>query len=129
MKIRRPKRTLAGKKQGVAKRKRKSLAGLMPLEPRVMYDAAGVHSATSHLVDPHLIDLHHTDAVQAAATPNASTAFNNFTAPVTAGGASPSPSPQPGPGPSPPPPQNPVITTGNPTVTFTGQSPVVLDSA
>ena len=68
MKIRRPKRTLAGKKQGVAKRKRKSLAGLMPLEPRVMYDAAGVHTATSHLVDPHLIDPHHTDAIQAAAT-------------------------------------------------------------
>jgi hypothetical protein len=33
-----------------------------------MYDAAGVHTATSHLVDPHLIDPHHTDAVQAAAT-------------------------------------------------------------
>ena len=56
----------AAKKQGVAKRKRQSLAGLMPLEPRVMYDAAGVHTATSHLVDPHLIDPHHTDAVQAA---------------------------------------------------------------
>ena len=30
------------------KRRRQSLAGLMPLEPRVMYDAAGAHTAASH---------------------------------------------------------------------------------
>ena len=60
----------------------------------------------------------------------ASTASVNFTSTVTAGGASPPPPPPPGPpppGPPPPAAQNPVITTGNPTVTFTGQSPVALD--
>jgi hypothetical protein len=52
----------AGKKQGAAKRKRQSLAGLMPLEPRVMYDAAGAHTAASHVVlDPHHNDPSHLD--------------------------------------------------------------------
>jgi hypothetical protein len=61
MKMRRTKAP-AGKKQGAAKRKRQSLAGLMPLEPRVMYDAAGVHTAASHMVlDPHHNDPSHLD--------------------------------------------------------------------
>ena len=61
MKMRRTKAP-AGKKQGVAKRKRQSLAGLMPLEPRVMYDAAGAHTAASHMVlDPHHNDPSHLD--------------------------------------------------------------------
>ena len=85
MKTRRPKATPAGKKQGVAKRKRKSLAGLMPLEPRVMYDAAGAHTAASHLIDPH-----HADPIHAAATghvadtsPAAAPAHAPVTPPVT----------------------------------------------
>jgi len=58
-----------GTKQGVAKRKRQSLPGLMPLEPRVMYDAAGAHTAASHLV----LDPHHTDTTHAASTTSAPT--------------------------------------------------------
>jgi len=67
MKTRRPKPP-AAKKQAVANRRRKSLAGLMPLEPRVMYDAAGAHTAASHLV----LDPHHTDTAHAASTTSAS---------------------------------------------------------
>ncbi len=58
----------AAKKQGVAKRKRQSLAGLMPLEPRVMYDAAGAHTAASHMV----LDPHHNDTTHAASATSAS---------------------------------------------------------
>ena len=62
----------AGKKQGVAKRKRQSLAGLMPLEPRVMYDAAGAHTAASHMV----IDPHHNDPTHATSATSATNATN-----------------------------------------------------
>jgi hypothetical protein len=60
----------AGKKQGAAKRKRQSLAGLMPLEPRVMYDAAGAHTAASHMV----LDPHHNDPGHVTSTTNSSQA-------------------------------------------------------
>ncbi|MBW0002241.1 MAG: hypothetical protein JO216_02035, partial [Hyphomicrobiales bacterium] len=60
----------AGTKQGVAKRKRQSLPGLMPLEPRVMYDAAGAHTAASHLV----LDPHHSDVTHVADTTHTSQA-------------------------------------------------------
>jgi hypothetical protein len=53
-----------------AKRRRKSLAGLMPLEPRVMYDAAGAHTAASHMV----LDPHHNDPGHVTSTTNSSQA-------------------------------------------------------
>ena len=52
------------------KRRRQSLAGLMPLEPRVMYDAAGAHTAASHIV----LDPHHNDPAHVTSTTNASQA-------------------------------------------------------
>jgi hypothetical protein len=64
----------AGKKQGVAKRKRQSLAGLMPLEPRVMYDAAGAHTAASHMV----IDPHHNDTTSTPSMPERGTTGRSF---------------------------------------------------
>ncbi|MBV9975741.1 MAG: hypothetical protein JO105_10150, partial [Hyphomicrobiales bacterium] len=81
MKTRRPKPP-AAKKQAAANRRRKSLAGLMPLEPRVMYDAAGAHTAASHLV----LDPHHTDTSHSASTTSA---------PAHAASASPSLTPTP----------------------------------
>jgi hypothetical protein len=60
----------AAKKQAATKRKRQSLAGLMPLEPRVMYDAAGAHTAASHLV----LDPHHNDPTQATSATSATNA-------------------------------------------------------
>ncbi|MBV8427641.1 MAG: hypothetical protein JOZ88_10405, partial [Hyphomicrobiales bacterium] len=97
MKTRRPKTPSAGKKQTAGKRQRKSLPGLMPLEPRVMYDAAGAHTAASHLV----LDPHHTDPIHAAAsahvmdTSHAAAASAPAAAPVTTHAAKPSPPPTP----------------------------------
>lgn len=78
----------AGKKQGVAKRKRQSLAGLMPLEPRVMYDAAGAHTAASHMV----LDPHHNDTTHAASATDATHAAS-AAAPTHAASAAISPQP------------------------------------